>query len=143
MAKKRVHEIAKEQGMSSSDVLVKLRAAGLEVTAAASTVEEDEALRALRSNGSGAKAAAKPAAPAQRAAAAGARTAPPRQAAAPPAAEPAAPQRARRIFEPDGPPLQLPSRQQDDRGIPQAPPPRPRQAPPAPPRPPAPARPQP
>jgi translation initiation factor IF-2 len=33
--KKRVHEIAKEQGMSSADVLTKLRAAGIDVTAAA------------------------------------------------------------------------------------------------------------
>ncbi|HET8631064.1 MAG TPA: translation initiation factor IF-2, partial [Thermomicrobiales bacterium] len=131
--------------MSSSDVLLKLRAAGLDVTAAASTVEEDEALRALRSNGSGAKPAPAPPA-AQRAAAPAARTAAPRQAAAPPAGaqKPAAPQRARRIFEPDGPPLQLPSRQQDDRAIPQAPPPRPRQAPPAaPPRPAAPPPPAP
>jgi translation initiation factor IF-2 len=47
MAKKRIHEIAKEQGLSSKDVLDKLQAAGLDVTAAASTVEEGDALRAL------------------------------------------------------------------------------------------------
>ena len=59
MTKKRVHEIAKEQGMSSADVLTKLRAAGIDVTAAASTVDEAEALRALGGNGA---APAKPAA---------------------------------------------------------------------------------
>ena len=58
MTKKRVHEIAKEQGMSSADVLTKLRAAGIDVTAAASTVDEAEALRALVGNGA---APAKPA----------------------------------------------------------------------------------
>ena len=44
MTKKRVHEIAKEQGMSSADVLTKLRAAGFDVTAAASTVDEADPL---------------------------------------------------------------------------------------------------
>src|SRR3954449_4107004 len=83
MTKKRVHEIAKEQGMSSADVLTKLRDAGFDVTAAASTVDEAEALRALGGNGG---APAKPAAarPAQR----GARAPPP---ASPPAAPPARP----------------------------------------------------
>ena len=68
MTKKRVHEIAKEQGMSSADVLTKLRAAGIDVTAAASTVDEAEALRALGGNGAApAKpAAARPAQPAAR-----------------------------------------------------------------------------
>src|SRR3954467_4761887 len=47
MAKKRVHEIAKSQGMSSKEVLAKLQAAGLEVKAAASSVEESDALKAL------------------------------------------------------------------------------------------------
>jgi translation initiation factor IF-2 len=60
MAKKRVHEIAKEQGLQSKDVLAKLQAAGLEVKAAASSVDEAEALRALKANG-GAKAATAPA----------------------------------------------------------------------------------
>jgi translation initiation factor IF-2 len=66
MAKKRVHEIAKEQGLSSKEVLAALNAAGIEAKAAASSVEEDAALRALRSNGDGAgspQAAAKPAMP--------------------------------------------------------------------------------
>src|SRR3954454_13930556 len=52
MAKKRVHEIAKEQGMSSKDVLERLQAAGLDVKAAASTIEESDALKAL-GNGTG------------------------------------------------------------------------------------------
>src|SRR3954466_13376114 len=47
MAKKRVHEIAKSQGMTSKEVLAKLQAAGLEVKAAASSVEESDALKAL------------------------------------------------------------------------------------------------
>src|SRR3954466_11399647 len=79
MAKKRIHEIAKEQGLSSKDVLDKLQAAGLDVKAAASSVEEADALRAISSGapaaGNGAAtsnqpsstpapSAAKPAAPA-------------------------------------------------------------------------------
>ena len=48
MAKKRIHEIAKEQGIPSKDLLDKLQAAGLDVKAAASSVEEADALRALR-----------------------------------------------------------------------------------------------
>ena len=47
MAKKRIHEIAKEQGLSSKDVLDKLQAAGLDVKAASSSVEEGDALRAM------------------------------------------------------------------------------------------------
>jgi len=47
MSKKRVYEIAKEQGISSKELLAKLTAAGIEVKAAASTVEEAAALRAL------------------------------------------------------------------------------------------------
>jgi translation initiation factor IF-2 len=47
MAKKRIHEIAKEQGLSSKDVLDKLQAAGLDVKAASSSVEESDALRAM------------------------------------------------------------------------------------------------
>ena len=48
MARKRVHEIAKQQGMSSKDVLAALKAAGVEAKAAASSVEEEVALEALR-----------------------------------------------------------------------------------------------
>jgi translation initiation factor IF-2 len=54
MSKKRVHEIAKEQGVSSKDLLEKLKAAGVVAKAAASSVEEADALRALSGNGSSA-----------------------------------------------------------------------------------------
>ena len=47
MTKKRVHEIAKEQGLSSKELLEKLRAAGVEAKAAASSVDETVALKAL------------------------------------------------------------------------------------------------
>jgi translation initiation factor IF-2 len=50
MARKRVHEIAKAKGLSSKEVLSALQAAGLEVTAAASSVEEADALKALSSS---------------------------------------------------------------------------------------------
>ncbi len=48
MAKKRVHEIAKKQGLTSKEVLAALNAAGIEAKAAASSVEEDVALEALK-----------------------------------------------------------------------------------------------
>jgi len=51
MSKKRVHEIAKEHGLSSKELLEKLKAAGIEAKAAASSVEEDAALRALGTGG--------------------------------------------------------------------------------------------
>ncbi len=68
MAKKRVHEIAKAQGLSSKELLAALKKAGIEAKAAASSVEEADALKALSGNGATAakaapKAAAKPAAP--------------------------------------------------------------------------------
>ena len=47
MARKRVHEIAKAQGLTSKDVLAALNAAGIEAKAAASSVEEADALQAL------------------------------------------------------------------------------------------------
>jgi translation initiation factor IF-2 len=47
VAKKRVHEIAKAQGLSSKELLAALKAAGVDAKAAASSVEETEALRAL------------------------------------------------------------------------------------------------
>jgi translation initiation factor IF-2 len=62
MSKKRVHEIAKEQGISSKDLLEKLNAAGVVAKAAASSVEETDALRALGANGASAT-ASKPGAP--------------------------------------------------------------------------------
>src|SRR4051794_38587266 len=58
MAKKRVHEIAKAQGLSSKELLAKLKAAGVEAKAAQSSVEESDALAALKSSGDGAGAAA-------------------------------------------------------------------------------------
>ena len=81
MAKKRVHEIAKAQGLSSKELLAALSAAGVEVKAAASSVEESEALRAIGvANKDGATAtkappASKPAAKQQAAAASGKRSA--------------------------------------------------------------------
>jgi translation initiation factor IF-2 len=47
MAKKRVHELAKQYDMPSSEVLKRLAAHGIEVKAAASAVDEDAADRAL------------------------------------------------------------------------------------------------
>ncbi len=58
MAKKRVHEIAKAQGLSSKELLAKLKAAGVEAKAAQSSVEESDALAALKSSGDGASATA-------------------------------------------------------------------------------------
>ena len=60
MSKKRVHEIAKEQGISSKDLLEKLNAAGVAAKVAASSVEEADALRVLGANGAPPKAATKP-----------------------------------------------------------------------------------
>jgi translation initiation factor IF-2 len=58
MAKKRVHEIAKERGMSSKDVIATLQKAGLDVKAAASSVDETDVARAF--NGGGAAPPPKP-----------------------------------------------------------------------------------
>jgi translation initiation factor IF-2 len=57
VAKKRVHEIAKQQGLTSKEVLAALNAAGVKATAAASSVEEEVALKALAggAKGDGAK----------------------------------------------------------------------------------------
>jgi translation initiation factor IF-2 len=51
--KKRVHEIAKEQGLSSKELLDKLHAAGVDAKVASSSVEEALALEALGRNGAG------------------------------------------------------------------------------------------
>jgi translation initiation factor IF-2 len=51
MSKKRVYEIAKEQGLSSKELLERLTAAGVEAKAAASSVEEGLALKAISSDG--------------------------------------------------------------------------------------------
>jgi translation initiation factor IF-2 len=72
MSKKRVHEIAKEQGLSSKQLLEKLHAAGVEAKTASSSVEEDAALKALRN---GSPPASSPPAPAPTAASATAPTA--------------------------------------------------------------------
>ena len=47
MAKKRVHELAKQYDMPQAEVLKRLNAYGLKVKAAASAVDETEAERAL------------------------------------------------------------------------------------------------
>jgi len=119
MSKRRVHEIAKEHGLTSKELLERLKAAGVEAKAAASSVDEAAALKVLgappaaspaSSNGAPAQAPAPPASssrapagsgktpssPAPAAAAASERpaappaAAPPRPAAAPPAATPPA-----------------------------------------------------
>ncbi|HEX6781450.1 MAG TPA: translation initiation factor IF-2 [Solirubrobacterales bacterium] len=82
MAKKRVHEIAKAQGVSSKELLAALKAAGVEAKAAASSVEEADALKAISAaKGNGGAEARK--APAPQAAKAAAPKAPAAQPAAP------------------------------------------------------------
>jgi translation initiation factor IF-2 len=53
MSKKRVNDIAKEQGMTVKDLLLKLQAAGIDAAAPSATVDEALALRALGTNGAG------------------------------------------------------------------------------------------
>jgi translation initiation factor IF-2 len=54
LSKKRVHEIARAKGLTSKEVIAALNKAGIDVTAAASSVEEDVALKALAgSDGAG------------------------------------------------------------------------------------------
>jgi translation initiation factor IF-2 len=69
MAKKRVHEIAKEMGLASKDLLVMLNDAGIEAKAAASSVDDAEVAKALGAAKSAPakKAPAKPAAKAAKA----------------------------------------------------------------------------
>src|SRR4051812_43586553 len=55
MAKKRVHEIAKERGISSKEVLATLQKAGFDVKAAASSVDEGDIAKAFN-GGDGAQA---------------------------------------------------------------------------------------
>jgi translation initiation factor IF-2 len=62
MAKKRVHEIAKEKGISSKEVLAVLQGAGIDVKAAASSVDEAEIERAFNAKNGGGDAAKAPAA---------------------------------------------------------------------------------
>jgi translation initiation factor IF-2 len=51
--KKRVHEIAKQHGLTSKEVLAALKAAGIEAKVAASSVEEEDAAKALSAAGAG------------------------------------------------------------------------------------------
>jgi translation initiation factor IF-2 len=53
---KRVHQIAKERGLAPKDVLAALKAAGIEVKAASSSVDEDVAARVLANGGAAPKA---------------------------------------------------------------------------------------
>jgi translation initiation factor IF-2 len=65
VAKKRVHEIAKAQGLESKEVLAVLKSAGIEAKAAASSVEEADALKAIKAaKGDGGAATATKAKPA-------------------------------------------------------------------------------
>ena len=82
---KRVHEIAKERGLSSKDVLERLRAAGVEVKAASSNVDEDVAHKVLSHGAAPAQAPSRPAAEAQPTTPAPAAEAPAAEAAAAPA----------------------------------------------------------
>jgi translation initiation factor IF-2 len=83
VAKKRVHEIAKAQGLESKEVLAALKSAGIEAKAAASSVEEADALKAIQAaKGDGGAATATKAKPTAKAAEAP-------KAAAKPAAPPA------------------------------------------------------
>jgi len=83
---KRVHEIAKERGLPAKDVLARLKAAGIDVKASSSSVDEEVATRVLANGGAS---VAKPAAAPKKAAAKTARAAvsPPAPAAAAPAPE--------------------------------------------------------
>jgi translation initiation factor IF-2 len=88
VAKKRVHEIAKAQGLSSKELLAALKAAGVEAKAAASSVEEADAMKAIAAaEGNGGAAAAPKAEPAAKATA---KAAPEAKAAAAPKAGPQA-----------------------------------------------------
>ena len=48
---KRVHEIAKEHGLPAKEVLARLKAAGVDVKAASSSVDEQVASRVLANGG--------------------------------------------------------------------------------------------
>jgi len=105
VAKKRVHEIAKAQGVSSKELLAALKAAGVEAKAAASSVEEADAVKAIsaaKGNG-GAEAKKTPAPQAAKPAAPQASQAAPQQAAAKPAAAPKARNTSTKPVRPAGP----------------------------------------
>ncbi|HET7051571.1 MAG TPA: translation initiation factor IF-2 [Solirubrobacteraceae bacterium] len=63
---KRVHEIAKERGLPAKEVLEKLRAAGINVKAVSSSVDEAAAAKALGNGGSRPAAAAAPERPSRK-----------------------------------------------------------------------------
>src|SRR5687768_11482039 len=86
MAKKRVHQIAKERDIPSKDVLAALQNAGLEVTTASSSVDEAEAAKVL-GNGASAATEAAPAPKSEAAPAAQADAKPDAQAEATPDAQ--------------------------------------------------------
>jgi translation initiation factor IF-2 len=95
VAKKRVHEIAKAQGLESKDVLTALKNAGIEAKAAASSVDEADALKAIQAAKGNGGAAAAPAEAKKPATSAGgketpATPAPTQQAAAKPTPKPTA-----------------------------------------------------
>jgi translation initiation factor IF-2 len=122
VAKKRVHEIAKAQGVTSKELLAALKAAGVEAKAAASSVEEADALKAIaaaQGNG-GAEAKAKPKADAEAAArpkAEGTPKAEPKAAApAPKADPPAAAKPAPKAPQASTKPVRSPSSQQGGGG---------------------------
>jgi translation initiation factor IF-2 len=99
VAKKRVHEIAKAQGLSSKELLAALKVAGVEAKAAASSVEEADAVKAIAAAKGNGGAAASPAKASGSAATESARQAPVQPAAkpaagAPPQAAPAPAQQA-------------------------------------------------
>jgi len=73
---KRVHEIAKERGLAPKEVLVRLKAAGIDVKASSSSVDEEVARRVLN-NGAGAALAADSAQPVPAVAPASPASAPP------------------------------------------------------------------
>jgi translation initiation factor IF-2 len=60
MSKKRVHEIAKEQGIPSKELLERLSAAGVQVKTASSSIDESAVLEVLRANGASAAAVPAP-----------------------------------------------------------------------------------
>ena len=65
MAKRRLHELAKERGLTARDVIQALESAGIEAKSALSTVEEvtvEDALKKAGLNAKPKKAASKPAA---------------------------------------------------------------------------------
>src|SRR5919197_3569290 len=112
MAKKRVHEIAKERGISSKEVLAVLQKAGLDVKAAASSVDEEDIRRAFSNGADAAPAKQRAQAPPQDdgAQARQAQPAPPREE-----------QRPQRPAQPEQRPAQPPAQQGDGGQRPQRP----------------------